>query len=187
MEGRKQAVEDYYRSMSNLCSFAVDEFLWRVVDDNDNLMKCAERNIRGNNWSMISFSTVAKRLYEWLKNEYDNCPEPRYRDAYASSNFIAVMNKILSLELLLIQYDMCTRPRDVSLTERDFFISYANNYIIMHYSRRGFRCRELVLYPVDLFEEVYNKIQDVTKDIPLDKLEDYYKKYTEDKTVIHFH
>lgn len=183
---RRLVVEDYYKSMSHLCSLSVDSFLLRVNDNYVDLMGYAKCNIMGNSWSMISFSTVAKRLYKWLEDEYNNCSEPQYKNAYASINFIAVMKKILSLELLLIQYDICTRPRIVSSIERDFFISYANNQITSHYHKTGLHPRQQILYPIDLFEEVYNKMQDTIKDIAPDKLEDCYKKYIDEKTDIYF-
>ena len=182
---RRLVVEDYYKSMSHLCNGSVDSFLLRVNDNYVDLMGCAKRDIMGNSWSMISFSTVAKRLYEWLENEYNNCSEPQYKNAYTSSNFIAVMKRILSLELLLIQYDICTRPRFTSSVERDFFISYANNQINSYHAKMGI-LRQQILYPIDLFEEVYNKMQDAIKDITPDKLEDCYKKYIVDKTDIYF-
>ncbi len=182
---RKQVVEDYYKSMSHLCNGCVDTFLLRINDGYPDIMDFAKRDIMDNRWGMVSFYTVAKRLYEWLENEYNNCSEPQYKNAYTSSNFIAVMKRILSLELLLIQYDMCTRPRMVSQIERDFFISYANNQINSYHVKMGI-LRQQILYPIDLFEEIYNKMQDSIKDIQPDELENCYKKYVEDKTNIYF-
>lgn len=178
LEERDRRVKACYKVMSNTMQTDLYTFISYIKDGRD-ILEVAKQLIIDDNRGFVRTTKIVNSLYAWFENEYNKAKEFDSDminiEQKAILNFTTVLNRIVSLELLIVQYQPFTfsvfgldkeqqdKLNKELFKKREFFVLYANDEIN---DRKDINKRALILQPTNLFESVYKKVQYITEELP---------------------
>ena len=178
---RARKIRECYRIMSNVMQNDIYTFMSYIKDGRD-ILQSAKQLIIRNNAGFVRTTKVANGLYAWFENEYNNIIDTYGNDnnnieQKVILNFMTVLNRIVSLELLQVQFTPFTKVKsgmnqkqideciEKIRKEKEFFVLYANDEIN---DIKDINKKALTLHPLIFFEQVYDKVLNIMNKLPIE-------------------